>query len=258
MGTNISKKILGVDLGSRNVKIAFMENGSVTSVETVETIEFYKKYGVSSDSGFHVDLSAFDCRGAGKIIATGYGRMAASVTGAENISEISAHYLGAMHQTCLRNFTLVDIGGQDFKLMWIENGEIRDFVTNDKCAASSGRYLENMAHVLGISLEEIGQYHEDPVSLSSTCAIFGESELIGMIVRGEPVSRCAAGVNRSVVERFMPFLNRMGDDQIVLAGGVALNRAIVYIVKDLTGREVTVLKDPVHNGAIGCCVKGME
>ena len=83
MSTNISKKILGVDLGSRNVKIAFMENGSVTTVETVETIEFYKKYGVSSDSGFHVDLSAFKCRGAGKIIATGYGRMAASVTGGE-------------------------------------------------------------------------------------------------------------------------------------------------------------------------------
>ncbi len=141
MSANISKKILGVDLGSRNVKIAFMENGSVTSAETVETIEFYKNYGVSSDSGFHVDLSAFDCTGAEKIIATGYGRMAASVTGAENISEISAHYLGAMHQTDLRDFTLVDIGGQDFKLMWIENGEIRDFVTNDKCATSAGQYL---------------------------------------------------------------------------------------------------------------------
>ncbi|MBN1295120.1 MAG: 2-hydroxyglutaryl-CoA dehydratase [Candidatus Latescibacteria bacterium] len=248
------KTILGIDLGSRNVKTARWENGIVISTSTFETITFYKQFGRQSEGGFLIDLSAPEFAGVKKVVATGYGRMAASVTGAENISEISAHYFGAIYQTNLRDFTLVDIGGQDFKLMWIENGDIKDFATNDKCAASSGRYLENMARVLGITLEEIGRYYEDPVSLSSTCAIFGESELIGKIVRGEPVSRCAAGVNRSIVERFMPFLNRMGEGLIVLSGGVALNGAVVRLMKDMTGREVTVLDDPVHNGAIGCCV----
>lgn len=251
-------EVLGVDLGSRYVKVALMKNGSLECTDIVETIEFYKRYGMRSEDGFYIDLDALGFAPVERTVATGYGRMAAAITGAENISEITAHYLGAMHQTGLVNFTLVDIGGQDFKLIWVENGEIRDFVTNDKCAASSGRYLENMTRVLGISLDEIGRYYEDPVPLSSTCAIFSESELIGLIVKGEPLSRLAAGVNRSVVLRFLPFLNRMGDGLIVLAGGVALNPAVVRMMGGMTGREVRVVENPLLNGAIGCCVSGEE
>ncbi|MCE5249083.1 acyl-CoA dehydratase activase [bacterium] len=248
--------ILGVDLGSRNVKLALMKDGAVAFTDTVESIEFYRRFGVRSEAGFSIDLDALGFGAPERTVATGYGRMAAAITGAENISEITAHYLGAVFQTGLSDFTLVDIGGQDFKLMWVENGEIRDFVTNDKCAASSGRYLENMARVLGISLDEIGLYHDDPVQLSTTCAIFSESELIGLIVKGEPTERLAAGVNRSVVLRFLPFLDRMGDGLILLAGGVALNHAVVRMLGDMTGREVRVLDKPLHNGAIGCCVSG--
>jgi len=91
-----SEKILGVDLGSQYIKIALMENGSVTSTETIETIAFYKRYGRQSDEGFRIDLSAPGFADADMIVAAGYGSMAASVDGAENISEISAHYLGAV------------------------------------------------------------------------------------------------------------------------------------------------------------------
>ena len=138
--------------------------------------------------------------------------------------------------------------------MHIKISRIVDMATHDKCAASTGRYLENMARVIGISLEEMGRYHEDPVPLSSTCAIFGESELIGLVVKGEPVHRLAAGVNRAVVERVLPFLERMGDDIIVLSGGVALNSAVVKILGIMTGRKIQVVRDPLHNGAVGCCV----
>ena len=129
-----------------------------------------------------------------------------------------------------------------------------DMATNDKCAASTGRYLENMARVLDIPLEELGTYADDPAPLSSTCAIFGESELIGLIVRGEPTSRLAAGVNHAIADRVLPHLERMTADPVLLSGGVAYNKAVVSILAGLTGREIRVLPEPLLNGAIGCCV----
>lgn len=250
--------ILGIDLGSRNVKLCLMKDGVTGSKKTIESIHFYRTYGTHSEAGFSIDISDLGYSDVEGIIATGYGRMSAELTGATSISELTAHFLGAQHQTGLNTFTLLDMGGQDYKVMHIENGRMVDMATNDKCAASTGRYLENMVRVLGISLDELGQYYEDPVELSSTCAIFGESELIGLIVRGEPIHRLAAGVNRTVVERVIPLLERMGTDIILMSGGVAFNRAVVQNVANLTGRDVRVLDDPMYNGALGCCVSGSK
>ena len=250
--------ILGIDLGSRNVKLALMADGEVTDTRTVETMKFYMTYGTRSSSGFGVDLESLGYGMVDRIVATGYGRMAASFSGADNISEVTAHYLGALYQFDRDTFTLLDLGGQDFKIIRIDDGIMTDFVTNDKCAASTGRYLENMAGVLGLSMEAMGSYSEDPVKLSSTCAIFGESELIGLIVGGEPVPRLAAGVNLAVVARVLPQLERMGQGIIVMSGGVALNSAVVSMFAEAAGRRVVVLDDPVHNGALGCCVKGQN
>lgn len=248
--------VLGLDLGSRNVKLAFMENGVITRTGAVETMRFYRECGRKGPSGFAVDMDALDMPRAGTVVATGYGRMAAALTGARNISEITAHYLGARFQCGLDDFVLADIGGQDYKIIRVENGALADFATNDKCAASTGRYLENMARVLGIDVAAMGAYRDDPVRLSATCAIFAESEMIGLVVRGEPVERLAAGVNRSIVARVEPLLDRMGDGPVVMAGGMALNAAVVQMLA-ATGRDARVLADPLHNGAIGCCVSLM-
>lgn len=253
-----SPAILGIDLGSRNVKLCLMKDGTVESKHIIETMSFYRKYGSRTRQGFSVNISPLGYSSVNYIVATGYGRMSAALTGAESISELKAHFLGARYQTELDSFTLLDMGGQDYKVIHIEDGRMVDMATNDKCAASTGRYLENMAHVLDISFEEIGQYYEDPVKLSSTCAIFGESELIGLVVKGEPVHRLAAGVNRAVVERVIPLLERMGEDIIVMSGGVALNKAVVKNVAEMTGRDVRVLRDPLHNGALGCCLSGSK
>lgn len=248
-----SSAIFGIDLGSRNVKICRMESGRVVSRESVETITFYRTHGVRGAGGFSTDLTPFGYREGMPLVATGYGRMTAAVPGATIISEIKAHALGARFQSGRDDFTLLDMGGQDYKVIHVRGGRIEDFATNDKCAASTGRYLENMARVLGMSLEELGRYAENPVTLSGTCAIFGESELIGMIVQGMPPESLAAGVNRTVVQRVLPLLDRMGEGIIALSGGVALNAAVVTHLREATGREVIILPDPLFNGAIGCC-----
>ena len=248
--------ILGIDLGSRNVKLCLMRNAKIEKRDCIETMSFYREYGTNSDEKFIIDLDALGFPSDTSIIATGYGRMAASLGGAANVSELTAHFVGARHQTGIDDFTLLDMGGQDYKVMHVKNGRLVDMATNDKCAASTGRYLENMARVLGMTIKELSSFKEKPVPLSSTCAIFGESELIGMVVKGKSVERLAAGVNRVVVERVLPLLERMGEERIVMSGGVALNEAVVSILADETGREIIVLDDPLYNGAIGCCIKG--
>ena len=190
------------------------------------------------------------------MVATGYGKMAVSITGAQQIPEIQAHALGAVFQSQRNSFTLIDIGGQDSKVILIRDGKVVDFLTNDRCAASSGRYLENMANVLDISLEELAGYDQDPAEINATCAIFGETELVARIVEGFSLPQLAAGVNYALYHRLAPLLKRMDSDLLVLSGGVALNQALTRILERETGREVLTLPDPQYNGAIGCCVFG--
>ncbi len=255
---NNADTILGMDLGSRSVKMCVMASGSIERKKCIESMEFYRSYGVRTDDGFTIDISGLGYTGIDRIIATGYGRMSAELTGADSISELKAHFLGARFQAPYDTFTLLDIGGQDYKVMRIKDGKMIDMATNDKCAASTGRYLENMADVLGISIEDIGEYYKNPANLSNTCAIFGESELIGLIVRGEPLHRLAAGVNRSVVERVLPLIERMNENIVVMSGGVARNDAIVKMLGSLLSKEIYVLDEPLYNGAIGCCLSGCD
>jgi predicted CoA-substrate-specific enzyme activase len=227
-------------------------------LDRLDTIEFYRKYGRKVEGKLAVNFQAMGLPETDMLISTGYGRNTLEVADGETIPELKAHVKGAIFQTGLRDFTLVDLGGQDSKIIQVKKGRMIDFMTNDKCAASSGRYLENMANILGITLEELGEYAQDPVELSSTCAVFGESELIGKIVEGEPLSRLAAGVNATIVKRILPLLRSFPGEVIVFTGGVAHNRAIQELLHEGTGRELVVPPEPQFNGAIGCAVYGFE
>ncbi|MBT0652275.1 acyl-CoA dehydratase activase [Geomobilimonas luticola] len=248
---------IGIDLGSRKAKFAVLEEDRVIRLADYDTITFYKRFGRLEGEELTLDLAGtglFDAEelDAAIIRVTGYGRNSLGLKGAKVISEIRAHVAGAVLQTGRRDFTMLDMGGQDTKVAQVQSGRLTDFVMNDKCAASSGRYLENMAAVLEVSLEELSSHWEEPVKLDATCGIFGESELIGQILRGHPVSRLCAGVNMTLVRRVLPLLHRFPSPTIVLTGGVALNGALGKLLEQETGREVVVPPHPQHNGAIGC------
>ncbi len=200
-----------------------------------------------------VDLKALGLGEPERTVATGYGRQTINLKGAEIIPEIKAHVLGAIYQTGLSDFTLLDLGGQDSKVALVSRGKMIDFQTNDKCAASTGRYLENMATVLDIDIQELSRYQQNPVDLNSTCAIFGETELIGKVVEGHPVSSLAAGVNYTIFKRIKPMLTKLITDTIVFTGGVAHNQALVQIIENEMKVPVIVPAYPQYNGAIGCC-----
>lgn len=248
----------GIDLGSRSVKVVTMDEKGVKSSDVFETVQFYRKYGKPSPEGLIVDFNTDAMGDFSGVVATGYGRNTLNIVGATIIAELKAHTVGAIWQTGLTDFTLLDLGGQDSKVIKVRKGRMVDFATNDKCAASTGRYLENMATVLGISLEELSGYQENPVELSATCAIFGESELIGRIVEGYSVPELGAGVNYTIFKRIKPMLTSLKSETIVFTGGVALGKGIGQIIATELGASVVVPDYPQLNGAIGCAVHARE
>lgn len=247
--------MIGIDLGSRHVKILQVKQRQIIRRERTDTISFYRRFGHRQGSQLVVNLEQ-----AGwdddQVVATGYGKMAVTVADSQQIPEIQAHTLGAVHQSRQTSFTLVDIGGQDTKVVLIREGKAVDFLTNDRCAASSGRYLENMAGVLEISLEELSSYDRQPAEIHATCAVFGETELVARMIEGNSLQQLAAGVNYALYRRIAPLIRRLDSDLLVISGGVALNQALARIIARETKREVYVLPDPQYNGAIGCCVYG--
>lgn len=248
----------GIDMGSRSVKIVLLADGEVAQSKVLETVNFYREYGRRNEGQLSVDFSALGFGNIGTVVATGYGRNTLDVAGGIVIPELKAHMIGAIWQTGLKDFTLLDLGGQDSKVVKVRKGKMVGFETNDKCAASTGRYLENMATVLGITLEELSQYSEHPVELSSTCAIFGESELIGRIVEGYQVAELAAGVNYTIYKRIKPMLTTLASENVIFTGGVALGVALKGIIEQELGVTVLVPKYPQLNGAIGCAVYAQE
>lgn len=246
--------LCGIDLGSRSVKIVLMAGEDIVAEKILETVEFYRDHGRKGEAGLAVDFAALGLGEVTAVVATGYGRNTLAIAGATVIPELKAHTVGAVWQTGLADFTLLDLGGQDSKVIKVRRGRMVDFQTNDKCAASTGRYLENMAAVLGISLDELSRHSDNPAELSATCAIFGESELIGRIVDGHTVPELAAGVNYTIFRRVRPMLAALASDTVVFTGGVAIGGALPRIIEQELGVRVVVPKRPQLNGAIGCAV----
>lgn len=249
-------RVLGIDLGSREVKIILMEDNKIIQKRKISTMSFYRDY-CNFDGKVIVDLEKLDIGQVDKAVSTGYGRNNTDLRLFTPINEIKAHVYGAIYQTGLKDFILLDVGGQDVKVVKIEKGITSDLELNEKCAASCGRYLENMANVLEISLDDMSKHSENPVELNSTCAVFSESELIGKIAEGVSIERLCAGVNYSLYKRLHPLLSKFKGKKLVVTGGVASNAAMKkYLMKDY--EEIVTVDEPQFNGAIGCCYYGFK
>jgi len=246
-------KILGIDLGSRYVKLVIMQDNRIIYKGKWDTVKFYRDFCENNGKLF-INLEKMGIEEVDKIVATGYGRNNMNINKAVIIPELKAHVFGAIFQTGTDTFVLLDMGGQDTKIVEVVKGKIMDILLNDKCAASCGRYLENMANILNMSIDELSEYYKEPVILDSTCAVFGESELIGKISEGYPIERLAAGVNYSLFKRVKTLIQKYRLKTLIFSGGVALNKAVLHFIKEETFFEnIIVPEDTVFNGALGCC-----
>jgi len=249
-------KAVGIDLGSREVKLVVMQEDRIVKRFKIGTMSFYRDYCTFQDK-ITVDMDKLGIKGAEAAISTGYGRNNTDLNIFTPINEVKAHVYGAICQSGLKDFILLDVGGQDVKVARVQNSILTDLELNDKCAASCGRYLENMASVLEMPLNKMTEYTKNPVELNSTCAVFSESELIGKIAEGASVESLCAGVNYSLYKRLQPLLTKFKGRRLVLAGGVAKGIALREFLKN-DYDDIICLEDPQFNGAIGCCYLGRK
>ncbi len=239
----------GIDIGSRTVKLAVVEDGklilsrkSVTSYNPLETAREL------------MDGVAFDA-----ITATGYGRhLIKGHLGCPVVSEITAFARGARFfaDDC---GAILDIGGQDTKAIALDgNGGMNKFEMNDKCAAGTGRFLEVMATALGFTLEEFSQAAlaaSKTVKINSMCTVFAESEVVSLTSQGAAREDVAMGIHKAIVSRSASLLRRVSPQgPVFFAGGVALNACVRKLLEDETGRTVLVPPDPQIVGAVGAAL----
>ncbi|MBM4372971.1 MAG: 2-hydroxyacyl-CoA dehydratase, partial [Deltaproteobacteria bacterium] len=253
---------LGLDLGSRFAKTVLRDRHGGETVRVMDAMAFYRAFARRTPAGLRLDLDAVLREGHGRSggepvtgVATGYGRHLEGLVGCRAVPEVHAHAAGARAQAGPGEFVLADLGGQDTKVMHVRDGEVLDFALNDRCAAGSGRYVENMARLLGMPLEEVLRHHRDPVALSNVCATFGESEVVGLVVDGVPPEQICAGILRSVASRLLQLLGRLPRTEplpLLLSGGLADSPGLVRLLEQGRTAAVAPLPRPQLNGALGC------
>jgi len=191
-----------------------------------------------------------------RMVATGYGRNMAS-TADKRVTEISCHALGAKHLVP-DAMTVLDIGGQDSKLISLdEHGNVRDFLMNDKCAAGTGRFISNMATALGIDLNDFGVLASSgtPAPISSMCAVFAESEVIGLTASGTSREDLAAGIVVSIAKRLTSLAGRISlTPNIAFTGGTARNAELAMCFSKALNVELTAPPLAPFAGAIGAAL----
>jgi predicted CoA-substrate-specific enzyme activase len=248
------KSACGLDFGSRAVKLVYRRAQGGWGRRKMDSIVFSRDYLVRDQGVVRIDWARLGLAPPAALVATGYGKNLLKAY-FPTITEIRAHFLGARFVMGLNHFILLEMGGQDTKVLYIREGRAFDFLTNDRCAAGTGRYLENMARFLKMPLTEFAGCWHDPVDISQTCAIFGETELVGHLLEGVEPARIAAGVNASVARRALAMLRRYRCSTLVFVGGVAKNRAVVKLLGDQGDFQVTVPPYPQFNGALGCALE---
>ena len=242
-------RVLGLDVGSRTVDAVWLEDGAVVDRAVLDA-----GFAPQEAAAELVARAPFD-----RVGATGYGRHAAAQRfGAEVITEIGAYALGAtaLHPEAR---SILDIGGQDTKVIRLDPaGRVLDFEMNDKCAAGTGRFLEVMARALGCELDELGPEAlaaSGTVRVSSMCTVFAESEVIGLLHRGEPRDSVARGLHEAVARRTLSVLRRVcAEPPLLFAGGGARNSALVALITSGMDGAVLVAPEPQVVGALGAAL----
>jgi predicted CoA-substrate-specific enzyme activase len=191
------------------------------------------------------------------LVATGYGRIRVPFAHKE-ITEITCHARGA-HFLFPGTRTVIDIGGQDSKVITLDNqGGVTDFTMNDKCAAGTGRFLEVMAAALETDLRDMGRKSlqaKRGVSITSMCTVFAESEVISLIAEGHRGEEIIRGIHESISKRIFRMAKKLRvREEITFSGGVAKNQGIAEALKKLFDQPINIPEEPQIVGALGAAL----
>jgi len=252
--------VCGVDIGSRTIGVVLYDGAQVVESIVVDTGSqpmenakraFKKVFSVSG-------IKREDLR---RVVATGYGRN--YFNGADGVSsEILCHARGVSYLFPNAR-TVIDIGGQDSKLISMgPEGRVLNFAMNDRCAAGTGKCLEMVSQTLGVPLAQMGAVTEgaaESCEISSMCAVFAESEIIGLLQSGTALDVVLRGVFRSVARRTLAMTGKVQLlSEVVFTGGVACNAGVVRALEEETGLTMQVPYAPQITGALGAAMTALS
>ena len=247
---------IGIDIGSTAAKAAVVEDGKLvlTLVEPTgfNSVDAANRLAARlADAGYDV--------GECEVVATGYGRVSVPFAD-KTITEITCHGRGAAFLFG-SDGVVVDIGGQDTKVIQLAGGRVKKFLMNDKCTAGTGKFLEVMADRLGLTQDAMGEMARTgvPVAISSMCTVFAESEVISLIGKGEPRENIANGVVESVVSRVSSLAaGSLGslapEDACFLTGGLCENAYVIERLQANIKHPVVTCPEARYAGAIGAAL----
>ena len=253
----------GIDSGSTSTDVVILDqNGKIKSTMIIPT-GGGAMMSAEKSLELAVEKAGIQKEEIVRIVTTGYGR-AYIDSGDDSITEITCHAKGA-HYLNPRVRTVIDIGGQDIKAISIdENGAVKNFLMNDKCAAGTGRFLEMMARTLGLSLEEMstkGLEWKENVVISSMCTVFAESEVVSLVAQNKNVADIIHGLNVSVASKVGALAARLGKNnpgEYMMTGGVAKNKGITNALEEKLGAKLYICDEAQLCGALGAALFAYE
>lgn len=259
------KYFAGIDIGSTAIKISIVdENKNLIGFKISASGSMFYKYAQETLDALINELS-LDSNDIAYIVATGYGRKLYKEAD-ENISEITANATGA--RAAASEFgeikTIINIGGQDSKAISLDSdGNVVNFAMNDRCAAGTGKFLDVVALKLELEVDTLGEYHfktqGTPLSVSSTCAVFAESEIIGLLGNNHSVADIVCGVHYSIAKRIVKLVKRVGiKEGIYFDGGPALNAGLVNAIENEIGQKIFVPQNPQITTSFGAAIIGVD
>ena len=250
-------RYIGFDVGSTCTKAVVLdEQGSLvfskvvpTGWNCIETAE-----GLLSEMETQ-NIHKKDAR----IVATGYGRVSIPFAH-KTVTEISCHGRGAAWLFKSDAFTVIDIGGQDTKIIEVKDGRVQNFIMNDKCSAGTGKFLEVMTGRLGLTLEELSDLAREgnEISISSMCTVFAESEVISLIGKGTPRADIAFGIIESVINKVVALIAQVPADKYFLTGGLCEDDYVRERLELALNAPVKSTPLARYAGAIGAAILAAE
>lgn len=253
---------LGIDVGSVSTDLVVMDNDRKiidllylqTKGDPIEAVR----------DGLRQLAGRFENRGIGGVGTTGSGRaLASAIAGGDVVkNEITTHAAAAAtFDPDIR--TVLEIGGQDSKIILLRNGAVSDFAMNTVCAAGTGSFLDRQAERLGYKVEELGKLaaaSENPVGIAGRCAVFAESDIIHKQQLGCRMEDIIAGMSKALVRNYLSNVakGKRIESKVCFQGGVAANEGIKRAFEEELGCQVMVPEYHKVMGAYGAAILAAE
>lgn len=238
---------IGIDIGSTYTKYCIMSGTQIVDLFSERTPIRQKEYFESK-----LEELSEKYRGA-QIVSCGYGRK--NVIAVKHISELTALALGSNFAMPEYN-TILDIGGQDTKIIRQENGGLTDFFVNDRCAAGSGLFLSNVCNMLGVDFKSIDltNYTDAKISLSSVCAVFAQSEIVELIAQNVTADEIITAVIRQLFIQAKSLLGKVRTKKLLLSGGMTQICGIATFASEILGIPCDISSLSPYFSSIGCAL----